>query len=231
MDPYHDSLAQQLSIFENHFEALHQKMTLWEQSLAGFQKEQIHDLSTYHQTVIDQLHEIAHSIDHLKSQLNTPQLEDKRHHLIEKHDKIQAHIETLESEIEELSKKTIDHIHMTATRTIECIDHHLNDYDPQQLKRIAHESYENIANQANETIKLGHHILNVFQIRQIMVAIIIAFSSTVITGLYMNDELPWEHHQKIHDERKAGQLLLHAWPQLTKEERLKIIGKSDAHHA
>ena len=63
---------------------------------------------------------------------------------------------------------------------------------------------------------------------------LVAVFTTVLTAfvilLYLNGELPWEMHHKAINERHAGKVLLQAWPNLTLEEKTKILNDDNLQH-
>jgi len=52
----------------------------------------------------------------------------------------------------------------------------------------------------------------------LIVAIVVAF----LTGLFINDELPWDSHKQVVAQREAGKALIKAWPKLTPQEKAHI---------
>jgi len=60
-------------------------------------------------------------------------------------------------------------------------------------------------------------------------AMILALTLLVVllTGLYDNDEWPWELHNKAVKERTAGKALIAAWPHLTPQEQQAILQASN----
>ena len=59
-------------------------------------------------------------------------------------------------------------------------------------------------------------------VEKIGIAVLVAFVTATFTGYYVSGQWPWEAHETILAERNAGQVLMHAWPSLTQNERHRI---------
>jgi hypothetical protein len=61
-----------------------------------------------------------------------------------------------------------------------------------------------------------------FQWEKFTVALIVALIVAIVMSLFMNDEWPWESHNKVLNEREAGKMLIEAWPVLSNNQRHQI---------
>lgn len=132
-------------------------------------------------------------------------------------------------DLNQMSTSALEQITDHTQVSMQKLDNHLSNYDVQHFHRIANESCEQVEKSAQQVITTSGKILRLFQWR----AVALAFLTTVITalavGLYMNDEYPWEIHQHAMNERGAGKMLMNAWPKLTYQEKIKILGEQSKH--
>lgn len=129
------------------------------------------------------------------------------------------------TELNQLHEQSINQLNDYTTKSLERIDSQLAHYDPRHFSRIANESCSQVEKSAKHAITVSNKLLRRFEWR----AIILTFATSLLTafaiGLYVSDELPWEIHQHVMNERGAGKLLISAWPKLSYQEKVKIIGE------
>lgn len=129
--------------------------------------------------------------------------------------------ETLSSLSDECTKD----IHRQSIQALERINAHLAQYDPQQFYRIANESCEMVQRSSTHVILKSGKLLRMFQWRTVALVFLTSLLTAFCIGLYMSDEFPWEIHQHAMNERGAGKMLMNAWPKLTYQEKVKILGE------
>ena len=88
---------------------------------------------------------------------------------------------------------------------------HLTDASIKKVERVSN----NAIRRLRSTVKWMHW-------EKTALAVTVALIVGVVGGLFMNDELPWETHKKVAIERNAGQTLIKAWPNLTRQEHQRI---------
>ncbi|KTD18024.1 hypothetical protein [Legionella jordanis] len=128
-----------------------------------------------------------------------------------------------QQEFNRLLEKGLAQIEQYAIRAIERMDEHFSQYDVQQFRRITSESCEQIERVANNAVRKSQGLLGNFQWRAATLAIITTLITAFAIGFYVSNELPWEIHEHVKNEREAGKVLIKAWPILTQEEKDKIL--------
>ena len=123
-----------------------------------------------------------------------------------------------------LMEKSLDKIENHGTQVVQRISNEANHYDLSQFQKIAQESCEQVKQSANDAMTKTNKFLYIFQFRLVFFALIATFVTVFLTVLYLSGELPWEMHHQAKNERKLGKALLQAWPNLSKEEKTKIMG-------
>jgi len=144
---------------------------------------------------------------------------------------LQSVCETLETRFSEERQIHADFV-SNATRTLEehCekaikkINTQLAQYDADHFRRTASDSCEQVEKVAQNAIGKSNKALKTLQWRQVGLAIVASVITAFTIGLYVSDEWPWELHQQAMNERDAGKLLMKVWPQLSTEDKHKIIG-------
>ena len=119
--------------------------------------------------------------------------------------------------------KNVEQINQHTQQSLIQIDRYLAGFDVHHFRREASESSLHIEKIANSAVLKSTQLLRLFQWRAIAVVIITAALTAVGIGLYVNNEMPWEIHQHVVNEREAGKVLLRAWPGLTPQEKNKIL--------
>ena len=138
----------------------------------------------------------------------------------------QSHEET--HRLEHFTQQGMAQIEHYVTKSLVKITQELSQYDVAQFHRVAHESCDHVARLAQATVSKSNKILGLFQVRHGVLALLTTLVTVFLVVLYLNDELPWEQHHQAMNERKAGKVLLNAWPKLSKEIRAKIL--NDSHY-
>jgi len=86
----------------------------------------------------------------------------------------------------------------------------------------------NLEQSGQNTIVKSAHSLSRYQWYLIVLPLLTTLLTTFALGLYMSNEYPWEVHQRALNERDAGVALLNAWPQLSQQEKTKILSSKTA---
>ena len=128
------------------------------------------------------------------------------------------------SDIQNLIDVAISEVNQYACLAIDRIDAQLSQYDAQLFSRIANESCEQVEKSAQGVIAKSRQLLHLFHWRSAALAFLTTLLTAFAVGLYISDEYPWEIHQHAMYERGAGKMLMSAWPNLSFQERAKILG-------
>ena len=123
----------------------------------------------------------------------------------------------------DLLEEHLDQIKTHTAQALESIDAQLHDYDIHLFRRIANESCDQVERAATNAIAKSTRLLRNFQWRSMAMTLLTTVIASFAIGLYINNELPWEIHQHVMNEREAGKVLIKAWPALTQEEKDKIL--------
>lgn len=135
-----------------------------------------------------------------------------------------------QEQLELLTQQCIIRIEQHTTKAAQAIAAQLAKYDAHQFHRIANESCDHVERVANNAVSKSNKLLRMFQMRSGLFAVFTTIITTFVIVLYLSGELPWELHHKAINERHAGKALLQAWPNLTLEEKTKILNDEELQH-
>lgn len=96
------------------------------------------------------------------------------------------------------------------------------------FKKLINDGCERAEYVSTIAVERVSQVVKWFHWEKLGIAILISMIVSIIIGLFLNDEWPWETHHRVLIERDAGRLLLHAWPHLSKSEQ-KDIENSNPH--
>ena len=113
----------------------------------------------------------------------------------------------------------------TAAASVKNINESINAVKIDDLKVFVEESYTLVKNHSTDAIKKVTQILKWFHWKNLMLALGVSVMTSVIIGLYLNAEWPWEIHQTIVKERAAGKAMLNAWPHLSRADQVYLEQK------
>lgn len=212
--------------FIAYFELAETKMIEWRQEI----ERQAHYLQTQMQTVQNELHSI-HAVlaqigiadFRITMEKAMGQNETNRHYLEQTCLQFNEHFKYQQEKLQQLTDECISRIEKKSADTAKAIHAQLSQYDGQQFHRIASESCDHVARAANNAVRKSSKLLSLVQFRFGLFAAFTTFVTAFVIVLYLSDELPWEMHHQAKNERQAGRVLLQAWPNLTKEEKSKIL--------
>ena len=135
-----------------------------------------------------------------------------------------------QEQLELLTAQCIVKIEQHSSHATQVISEQLAKYDAHQFHRIAYESCDHVERVANNAVNKSNKLLRMFQMRFGLFAIFTTILTAFVVVLYLSGELPWEMHHKAIKERHAGKVLLQAWPNLTFEEKTKILNDEGLAH-
>ena len=224
------TLLQHTSEFITYFELADIKLIEWRQHIE--QQSEKENLR-----IQQQLQHLEQEIKSLKEVLTQVGISRLRINMEQATKEGQAHLTTLhKTSADTLTKLKAQHqqlmgihednlvaLHQHTTDSLKRIDTHLSEYDFNHFRRVASESCMQVEISALDSIKKTARYLKLFQWRTIALVISATLFSSIIIGLYLSNELPWEIHKQVLNEREAGKTLMRAWPYLTQQEKNNIL--------
>lgn len=132
-------------------------------------------------------------------------------------------IEESKEDFKTLLKKSMDRLDRASTYTANSIAEAVKSFRINDFKKLADQSRDIIEKTATGNIKRLKQLLKWFQWKHLALIFCLTFLVSLIIGLYINAEMPWESHKRVLMQRNAGQALINAWPNLSENERKHIL--------
>lgn len=224
-----ESLRQIGQFIANH-EEVYNKLKTQQDYLESLAKSQ---QNTYTQ----QLQEITHAIETFREMFTEAgiarwriaaeqNLKQGQEHLTVLQETAATQLKQIETEMSALiqfAKESYEHLDQSANYTIKSITETLNTFRISDFQRLTDESIQKIHDTTHSAIEYFRRLVRRFYWRNFGLCFVMSVLVVVGTGLYINDEFPWEMHSTVVEQRHAGQTLLKAWPALTHVEQQKIL--------
>jgi len=142
-------------------------------------------------------------------------------------------IKRIGEETRTMMRDSCQRFERTSLSTIKNVNEAINAVNLDELKKFVENSYAQIKSHSADAISKISSIFRGFQWKNLIFALSLSLMTSVIIGLYLNAEWPWEIHQTIVKERTAGKAVMNAWPHLSKtdqaylEQKILKISKND----
>ena len=223
-------LLQYTSEFIAYFELADTKMMQWRQDIEQHSQaqqqlvqQQLKNLNHELKSIIEVLTQVG--IERLRQKIEQA-LKQGETHLNELQKTGKAIVTEIKEQLHIMQTTNEEHLKLVNQHTEQSlmhIDKYLANYDINHLRRAASESHLQVEKVSGDAIKKSTKLLKLFQWRALALAVTTTVVSAFTVGLYISNELPWESHQKVVNEREAGKALMRAWSGLTQQEKNKIL--------
>ncbi|WP_419419868.1 hypothetical protein ACNVED_00755 [Legionella sp. D16C41] len=237
MEQLHDSdiaklkeLLRHLGEFIAYFEVADSKMIAWRQELethSQIQEKKINHQLQHLQHELEALQDLLTQAGIIKLKLSIEKaLKDGEMHLTLLQEIGQELLTNLNIKQQEINKTMVSGLNQLEQYTLQAlnqINDKLADYNVDHFRKVTTESCSYVEKVATLSIRKSTNLLKAFQWRTIALALITTFLTAFAISLYVSSEMPWESHQRALNERQAGKVLITAWPQLSHQEKDKIL--------
>ena len=132
-------------------------------------------------------------------------------------------VENLNSEVTKNLMEASQHMEVTVGSTINAISKIFETYQINDLKELTKESVEKVQEVTKGTIKDIFNLVSMFHWKNLFMSLALTLVISLLIGLFINAEWPWEQHALVLKERKAGQILLKAWPHISKSSQTEVL--------
>lgn len=141
-------------------------------------------------------------------------------------EKQQANFEVQQLKLDDIVNSHMNEMKKAEKRVAFKIQNFIERLNVEEMRELADTSRHMIEQSASNAIVQSQKTFQRFHWKNIALVVVIVMLNTVVMGLYLSDEMPWETHQHAMHERLAGQALLNAWPSLEKETKNNILSYS-----
>jgi len=120
-------------------------------------------------------------------------------------------------------KETCTHLDNASSQLVKGLSKTLSNLRTVELEQLADDSAQEVKNFAHTATKQMVEVSRWFYWKNLLLVLFLSFVVVLLTGLFIDDEWPWESHKAAVKERVAGQALLEAWPQLSLVDQQRIM--------
>ena len=132
-------------------------------------------------------------------------------------------LEGLSKEYVAFTKETCDRLDKATTFTVKGVTQAITAFNPEEIRRLSQEASSQIKSSCTNSMRRITEIMKWFQIKNIGVIFFVTLFVTMITGLYINDEWPWEAHQSVVQQRNLAVAVANDWQQLSPNDQQRIL--------
>ena len=122
-----------------------------------------------------------------------------------------------------LTQETCEKLERSTDYTVRHVSDAVNNFNITDFRLLTEDSCKHVEAAAVDAVKQVAKITRWAYWRKTLLVFGIALISVVVTGLYINDEWPWEEHHDALRERQVGKAVLEAWVHLTAVDRAIIL--------
>lgn len=127
------------------------------------------------------------------------------------------------SEISQTLRDGSEQFGIVANQTVKGLTDAASTFHADRFKEAASIGCVQIKEFSVSQIKRITKLVSYFHLKNVFLSLGLTLFVIFLTGLYINDEWPWESHQQVAKEREAGKTLLAAWSYLSPQEQQDII--------
>lgn len=142
----------------------------------------------------------------------------------------QQHLKSIRLATDEFVRKTEDNykkLDKTAEYTVKGISKAIYSFRIDDFQRITKDAVTEIQAACDNTLKKIERVVRWFHWRNVGLLFAMTLVLSLVSGLYLNDEWPWEAHRDIMDQRQLAHAVVSAWPHLTKLDQQTILNSAD----
>ncbi len=121
------------------------------------------------------------------------------------------------------SAESYERLNKATDYTVKGLSKTIHSFRMEDFQRVTTMSIETVSNACVISLDKIKNVISWFHWRNIALVFSITIVVTMITGLYINDEWPWQSHQKMMQQRQLALAVEAAWPQLSVLDQQEIL--------
>lgn len=122
-------------------------------------------------------------------------------------------------EFRQLSKEVCTRLDRATSYTVKGVSEAVNSFRISDFRQLTEGSCAQVERTAVTAVKNIAQVTRWFYWKKLTLVFTFALGVSVITGLYLNAEWPWEIHRDVVRERIAGVAVMRTWAQLQPRDR------------
>ncbi len=226
-------LSKRAGLFIAQFEVAQEKIEFWQQSASEWSLKQQQRVESQLAAIEKQSNAMAElmtdtgaALFRITAEKNLQQ--GKQH--IEALDALfknqQKNFESQQKKLDAIVGTHMSEMRSAESRVAKKIQNFVAQLNVEEMRELADTSRTAIEQTSAEAIFQSRKLLRRFHWKHITLVFTVMTFNTLLMGLYLSDEMPWEVHQHAAQERMAGQALLNSWPSLPEAIKHEILAHS-----
>lgn len=107
--------------------------------------------------------------------------------------------------------------------TVKGLSKAIHSFRMEDFQKVANTSVESVSHACEASLGKITDVIKWFHWRNIALVLSVTIVITMITGLYINDEWPWQSHQQVMQQRQLAFAVESAWPHLSLGDQQEIL--------
>ena len=145
----------------------------------------------------------------------------------------QEHLQNIKEATEQfkhVAENSCSNLQRASENSADWIAEAIKSLQIEKFRNLVFENVDRIENSADTAIRRIQKLSKWFQWEKLGIALVVAVLVSLLTGLFINDEMPWETHNKVVMARNVGKMLIQAWPKLSASEKEHIQALSSSEY-
>jgi hypothetical protein len=127
------------------------------------------------------------------------------------------------TEFVEKSKETFNKLDHVTGKSMKGISEAIQLFKVDDFQHVANDSVKLMKSTCNVAVRKVSDVIRWFHWRNLGMVLSVTLVVTMITGLYLNDEWPWETHKEVMQQRSLAEAVVSAWPHLDNTDQQEIL--------
>lgn len=168
------------------------------------------------------LHNFTGELESFTSDLNLARMRTEVRKGLELGENHLQEIERATQVFVEQSQQAVLRLEKATSQAMKMLSQTVLAFNADELSRTVENNCELLLQQAQYSFKQVNQWMRRFHLKSVALVLSVTLVVSMIMGLYMNNEWPWETHTKVMQERNLAQAVLSTWPLLSMNDQEQI---------
>lgn len=192
--------------------------------------EMLKKSSVYFDQQLNQIREALGDLQEFMTQAGVTRLRVAAERMLADGQQHLHNIKEATEEFQRVAENSCSNLQRVSENSADWIAEAIKSLQIEKFRSLVFENVDRIENSADVAIRRVQKLSKWFQWEKLGIALVVAVIVSLLTGLFINDEMPWETHNKVVMERNAGKMLIQAWPKLSSVEKEHIQALSSSEY-
>ncbi len=171
---------------------------------------------------LSQIHKMLAELEEFMTQAGVARFRVSAERMLSEGEKHLHNILEATEKFKKIAEESCQNLQHVSESSADWIAEAIKSLQVDKFRSLIFENVDRVEHVADTSIARIHKMARWFQWEKLGIALVVAILVSLLTGLFVNDELPWETHTKVVTERNVGKMLMQAWPKLSLQERESI---------